>query len=137
MTICIGLNGFGRIGRSVFRAALNDPLFSDLEVVAINDPAPREALVHLLKYDSIMGPLRPSVEETPGGFRLEGREISLTREKGPGEVPWKESGVDVVIGRQDKALLNGATLDYVELEPGAFQFIFLNPNDPHFEPPRE
>jgi len=47
------------------------------------------------------------------------------------------AGVDVVIGKDDKALLNGATLDYVEMEPQQFRFIFLNPNDPHFEPPKE
>ncbi len=58
-------------------------------------------------------------------------------EVGVEDVLLSSGGVDVVIGKDDKALLNGATLDYVEFEPQQFRFIFLNPNDPHYEPPKE
>ena len=58
MTVRIGINGFGRIGRSIFRAAAQDPLFQDIEIAAINDLTDNATLAHLLKYDSVMGDLR-------------------------------------------------------------------------------
>ncbi|MBF0182563.1 MAG: type I glyceraldehyde-3-phosphate dehydrogenase [Magnetococcales bacterium] len=97
MTIRIGINGFGRIGRSMFRAALHDPLFADLEIVAINDPAAPEILAHLLKYDSVMGPLPRPLELAGSVMRVGGRATQFHALADPGEIPWHRHGVDFVV----------------------------------------
>lgn len=90
----VGINGFGRIGRNVFRAMLNHP---ELEVVAVNDLANAETLAHLLKYDSIHGRLQKPVEVTERGFKVDGKEVLVFSEKDPGQLPWKEHDVEIVI----------------------------------------
>ncbi len=97
MTIRVGINGFGRIGRSIFRAANRDPLFQDIAIQAINDPAPKKTLIHLLRYDSVMGPLRRSFEETDEGMAVGGHAIRMTGERDPGAIAWGDAGVDYVI----------------------------------------
>ncbi|HBV96743.1 MAG: glyceraldehyde-3-phosphate dehydrogenase [Peptococcaceae bacterium BICA1-7] len=95
MTLKLGINGFGRIGRAVCRASLN---YGDkIEVVAVNDLTDSETLAHLLKYDSVHGTLRKDVQVSNGGFRINDREVKVLAEKDPSAIPWKDLGVEVVI----------------------------------------
>lgn len=90
----IGINGFGRIGRNVFRAMLNH---SELEVVAVNDLTDSKTLAHLLKYDSVHGKLDATVEATEGGIVVNGREIKVLAERDPAQLKWADFGVDIVV----------------------------------------
>lgn len=94
MTIKIGINGFGRIGRNVFRAALENP---EIEVVAVNDLADARTLAHLLKYDSVHGVLNADVRAGEGGFTVNGKKVRVLSEKEPSNLPWGEMGVSMVI----------------------------------------
>lgn len=101
--IKVGINGFGRIGRLVFRAALQNP---NIQVVAVNDLTDANMLAHLLKYDSIHGTLPYDVKIVENGFVVADREVRVTAERDPANIPWKEFGVDLVIestGRFTKA----------------------------------
>jgi glyceraldehyde 3-phosphate dehydrogenase len=91
----VGINGFGRIGRNFFRAHLQRD--ADFEIVAANDLGDARTMAHLLKYDSVLGPLGEDVEVSEGVIRAAGREIRFLAEREPGKLPWKELGVDVVI----------------------------------------
>ena len=93
MSIKIGINGFGRIGRVVFRAAMKHP---DIEVVGINDLTNAATMAHLLKYDSVHGRLDVDVVAKEGAIVVDGREIPYTDIKDPAQLPWKDLGVDVV-----------------------------------------
>ncbi|TCP69585.1 type I glyceraldehyde-3-phosphate dehydrogenase [Baia soyae] len=90
----IGINGFGRIGRNVFRAMLNH---SELEVVAVNDLTDSKTLAHLLKYDSVHGKLDAKVEANEGSIVVNGREIKVLAERDPAELKWADYGVDIVV----------------------------------------
>jgi glyceraldehyde 3-phosphate dehydrogenase len=94
MSIRVGVNGFGRIGRVFFRAALEA---KDIEVVGVNDLADAKTLAHLLKYDSVHGILPADVSPKDGSIFVNGREIRVLALKDPGSLPWKELGVDVVV----------------------------------------
>jgi glyceraldehyde 3-phosphate dehydrogenase len=94
MSIRVGVNGFGRIGRVFLRAALGDP---DIEVVGVNDLADAKTLAHLLKHDSVHGALPAEVSAKDGAIFVNGREIRVTALKDPAGLPWKELGVDVVV----------------------------------------
>ncbi|MGO4455239.1 type I glyceraldehyde-3-phosphate dehydrogenase [Arthrobacter sp. RAF14] len=95
MTTRIGINGFGRIGRNFFRAALAQG--ADLEIVAVNDLTSPETLAHLLKYDSVTGRLGVSVEVQDGDLVVDGKHIKVLAERDPANLPWGELGVDIVI----------------------------------------
>jgi glyceraldehyde 3-phosphate dehydrogenase len=95
MAVRVGINGFGRIGRNVFRAAQRQQ--ADVEWVAVNDLTDARTLAHLLKYDSILGPFPGTVEETDEGLLVDGRELKVLAERDPGALPWGDLGVDVVI----------------------------------------
>ena len=95
MTTRIGINGFGRIGRNYFRAALAQG--ADLEIVAVNDLTSPEALAHLFKYDSVGGRLAESIEVKDGNIVVDGRIIKVLAERDPAKLPWGELGVDIVI----------------------------------------
>ncbi|RKQ39071.1 type I glyceraldehyde-3-phosphate dehydrogenase [Enterobacter sp. R1(2018)] len=90
----VGINGFGRIGRNVLRAALGR---NDFQVVAINDLTDSKTLAHLLKYDSLQGTLAASVEASEGQLLLDGRAIRVFSERDPGAIPWSSVGVELVI----------------------------------------
>lgn len=90
----VGINGFGRIGRNVLRAALDR---SDFQVEAINDLTDSMTLAHLLKYDSLSGTLAAKVEAGEGRLLIDGRPIRAFSERDPGTIPWKSVGVDIVI----------------------------------------
>jgi glyceraldehyde 3-phosphate dehydrogenase len=95
MTIKVGINGFGRIGRMVFRAAVQN--FEDIEVVAINDLLEPEYLAYMLEYDSVHGRFRGSIGVQGQTLRVNGRPIRLTQEREPARLRWSEVGADVVI----------------------------------------
>ena len=95
MTVLIGINGFGRIGRNVFRAGFGRP---GLEFVAVNDlPTPPTTLAHLLKYDSILGQFQANVTATETDVVVNGKSLKLFTSKDPAEIPWGDLGVDIVI----------------------------------------
>ena len=94
MSVKVGINGFGRIGRLVFRAALNEP---DIEIVAVNDITDAKTLAHLLKYDSVHGILSHDVKVDTNGFTVAGGSVRVTAERDPGQIPWKDAGVTVVL----------------------------------------
>lgn len=94
MAVKVAINGFGRIGRLVFRAALGD---TDMEFVGINDITDPKTLAHLLKYDSVHGILSASVGYTQDGIVVDGKEIKVTAIKDPAQLPWKDIDVDVVV----------------------------------------
>jgi len=93
MSIKLAINGFGRIGRVVFRASLSHP---DLEVVAINDLTDPATMAHLLTYDSVHGKLDAEVTHSENSISVNGRAISVTAIKDPAQLPWKSHGVDIV-----------------------------------------
>ncbi|MBF4593148.1 MULTISPECIES: type I glyceraldehyde-3-phosphate dehydrogenase [Curtobacterium] len=95
MTVKIGINGFGRIGRNFFRAALAKG--SDLEIVAVNDLTDNASLANLLKFDSITGRLGVSVELDGDNIVVDGKAIKVLAERDPANLPWGELGVDIVI----------------------------------------
>ena len=96
--IKIGINGFGRIGRNVYRAALESKGFGkDFEIVAVNDIAPADQFAHLLKYDSIYGKLKDEVKADGSGIAVSGKRFELTQIKDPAEIPWRKLGAEVVI----------------------------------------
>lgn len=96
MSTKVGINGFGRIGRNAFRAALQNPCLA-IDFVAINDLTSPETLAHLLEYDSIHGILSHDIAATDNGLVVNGKEIRVLAERDPGNLPWGELGVDVVI----------------------------------------
>ncbi len=94
MSIRVGINGFGRIGRCVLRAMGNT---TDLEIVAVNDLTDAGVLAHLLKYDSVHGRFTGTVEAREKAIVVNGREIGVLARKDPGDLPWKDLGVDIVL----------------------------------------
>src|SRR6185369_12723777 len=95
VTIRVGINGFGRIGRNFYRAALASG--ADLEVVAVNDLTDNASLAHLLKYDSILGRLPGTVVASDTDISVDGKSIRVFEERDPANLPWAEVGADVVI----------------------------------------
>jgi glyceraldehyde 3-phosphate dehydrogenase len=95
MPVRVGINGFGRIGRNVFRAAHESD--ADIEIVAVNDITDAATLAHLLKYDSVYGPFAGTVEQSEAGLVVDGREVRVLAERDPAQLPWGDLGVDVVI----------------------------------------
>lgn len=90
----VGINGFGRIGRNVLRAALGNP---DIQIVAINDLTDSKTLAHLLKYDSLLGTLPVAVEAADGELSVDGQPVIVYSERDPARIPWRDAGVDIVI----------------------------------------
>jgi glyceraldehyde 3-phosphate dehydrogenase len=95
MTIKIGINGFGRIGRNVLRSAIQN--FSDIEVVAINDLLEPDYLAYMLQYDSVHGRFKGDVKVEGGNIVVNGKTIRLTQERDPANLKWNEVGADIVI----------------------------------------
>ena len=95
MSVRVGVNGFGRIGRNFFRAARKRG--ADIEFVAVNDLGDAKTMAHLLKYDSVLGPFDDEVEAVEGGIRAGDVELSLLNEKDPAALPWRDLGVEVVL----------------------------------------
>jgi glyceraldehyde 3-phosphate dehydrogenase len=95
MSVKVGINGFGRIGRNFFRAARKQN--ADIEIVAVNDLGDAKTMAHLLKYDSVLGPLGDDVEPAEGSIRVGDTELRLLNEKDPSALPWKDLGVEVAL----------------------------------------
>jgi len=95
MPVRVGINGFGRIGRNVFRAAHESG--ADVEIVAVNDITDNETLAHLVKYDSVYGPFQGTVEASGDSLLIDGQEVRALEERDPAALPWGDLGVDVVI----------------------------------------
>ena len=95
MTVRVGVNGFGRIGRNFWRAV--DSLDHDIEIVAVNDLTDTKTLAHLLKYDSILGKLPYEVTAGDGVITVDGKDMKVLSNRDPGSLPWADLGVDVVI----------------------------------------
>jgi len=95
MAIRIGINGFGRIGRNVFRIMVSRP--QDFEVVAINDLTDPAGMAHLLKYDSVFGRFDGTVSAAPGELKVNGKAIKVIAEKDPAKLPWKDLAIDFAI----------------------------------------
>jgi glyceraldehyde 3-phosphate dehydrogenase len=96
MTFRVGINGFGRIGRQVLRAARQQGV-ADMEIVAVNDLTDTKTLAHLFKYDSVHRTYRGEVSAEADGICIDGDRIRILSEKDPGKLPWKELGVDIVL----------------------------------------
>ncbi|MEA2251922.1 MAG: hypothetical protein QOI62_2871 [Solirubrobacteraceae bacterium] len=95
MPVRVGINGFGRIGRNVFRAA--KAADADIEWVAVNDITDNATLAHLLRYDTILGPYKGTVESNDDGLVVDGTAIKVLAERDPAQLPWADLGVDVVL----------------------------------------
>ena len=93
MSIRVGINGFGRIGRNIMRAALGN---RDIEFVAVNDITNAQTLAHLLKYDSILGNLDASIRATGDSIQIDDRGFKVLSQRDPAELPWKDLGVEIV-----------------------------------------
>jgi glyceraldehyde 3-phosphate dehydrogenase len=122
MTIKVGINGFGRIGRLVFRAAHADP---NVEVVAVNDLTDAKTLAHLLKYDSVHGRFSGRVEAAEGAFVVDGREVKVIAERDPAALPWGALGVEVVV--ESTGRFTDATKANAHREAGASKVIISSP----------
>lgn len=94
MAVKIGINGFGRIGRNIFRTALGD---ADIDFVAVNDITDTKTLAHLLKYDSVLGNLEHGISASENGISVEGNEIRVFSERDPSAIPWDSVGAEIVI----------------------------------------
>src|SRR5438445_3611195 len=93
MPVRVGINGFGRIGRNIMRAALGD---KNIDFVAVNDLTSAHTLAHLLKYDSVLGNLHANVSATSDGISVDGDQFKVLSMRDPAQLPWKDLGVDVV-----------------------------------------
>src|SRR5690349_21900447 len=95
MTVRVGINGFGRIGRSLYRAAKQSG--ADIDFVAVNDLGSLETMAHLLKYDSVLGVLPNEIAATEDGISVDGEVLKILSVRNPVDLPWTDLGVDVVI----------------------------------------
>ena len=95
MSIKVGINGFGRIGRNIMRAALPP---KDIDIVAVNDLTDATTLAHLLKYDSILGNLTADISCTGDTITVDGDTFKVLAHKDPAQLPWKDLGVDIGVG---------------------------------------
>ena len=125
MAIKVGINGFGRIGRSILRAALQGQEFSNIEITAINDLTDNSTLGHLLKYDSIMGRLKNPVKVTEKGLMVDGKSVVITARKQPSEIPWRDLGVEYVI--ESTGLFTDSSRARSHLDGGARKVIISAP----------
>lgn len=94
MSIKVGINGFGRIGRNLYRASFQDP---EIEFVAVNDITDAKTLAHLLKYDSVLGPLKAEIKASEDTIIVNGKKTKVLSEKDPAKLPWKDFGVSIVV----------------------------------------
>ncbi len=124
MTIRVGINGFGRIGRNVLRASLNSD-FRDIEIVAINDLGDLEVMAHLFKYDSVLGKLDINVEAKGDVLHVEDKSIKFFSIRSPKDIPWKEVEVDYVI--ESTGLFREAEKAHGHIEGGAKRVIISAP----------
>lgn len=123
MSIRVGINGFGRIGRVFFRSAHDRA--PDLEIVGVNDLTDNATLAHLLKYDTVHGRFNGSVEVGDEGLVVDGKEIRVTSERNPADLPWKDLGADIVI--ESTGIFASRDKAAAHLEAGAKKVIISAP----------
>lgn len=123
MTIRVGINGFGRIGRNFFRALKEQG--ADLDVVAVNDLTDSKTLAHLLKYDSILGRFPGEVTAGDGVITVDGKDIKVLAERNPADLPWGDLGVDIVV--ESTGFFTDATKAKAHLDGGAKKVIISAP----------
>jgi glyceraldehyde 3-phosphate dehydrogenase len=123
MAVRVGINGFGRIGRSFYRAVLKKG--ADVEVAAVNDVGDARTMAHLLKYDSVLGPLGADVQAADGAIRVGGREFRFLTERDPASLPWKDLGVEVVL--ESTGLFTKREQAQQHLEAGASKVLISAP----------
>jgi glyceraldehyde 3-phosphate dehydrogenase len=121
MAVKVGINGFGRIGRNTFRAAQGR---RDLEIVAVNDITDPPTLAHLLKYDSILGNFEGEVSADGDGIKVDGTRVKVFAEKDPGNLPWKDLGIDIVV--ESTGLFTDATKAKVHIDRGGAQKVIIS-----------
>src|SRR5487761_1861744 len=122
MTIKVGINGFGRIGRNIYRAA--DKLNADFEIVAVNDLGDAATFAHLLKHDTALGTFGPAVSVSGDSIKVDGRDVRFLSVRDPGELPWKDLGVDVVI--ESTGLFTDATKARVHIDKGGARKVIIS-----------
>ncbi|NPV53986.1 MAG: ArsJ-associated glyceraldehyde-3-phosphate dehydrogenase [Firmicutes bacterium] len=122
MSVRVGINGFGRIGRIVFRAAMKNP---NIDIVAANDLADARTNAHLLKYDSVHGTLDAQVEAQDDSIVVNGKSVKILAEKDPASLPWKDLGVDIVI--ESTGIFTDATKAAAHLKAGAKKVVITAP----------
>jgi glyceraldehyde 3-phosphate dehydrogenase len=123
MTVKVGINGFGRIGRNFFRAAKRQG--ADLDFVAVNDITDAKTLAHLLKYDSVLGTLDADIGVSNGGITVDGDELKVLAERDPAALPWKELGAEIVI--ESTGLFTDRESAEKHLEAGAQKVVVTAP----------
>ena len=122
MTVRVGVNGFGRIGRNFFRAVRAGG--HDIEIVAFNDLGDVATMAHLLKYDSILGRLDADVQVTDEGISVDGKVIKALAERDPGKLPWKDLGVDVVV--ESTGFFTDATKARAHVDEGGAKKVIIS-----------
>src|SRR5215471_20843192 len=122
MSIKVGINGFGRIGRNIFRAA--HELNPDVEVVAVNDIGDAPTFAHLLKYDTALGTFGPTVSADGDSIRVNGRTVRFLTERDPANLPWRDLGADIVV--ESTGLFTDATRARVHVELGGARKVIIS-----------
>lgn len=125
MSVKIGINGFGRIGRNIFRALSKDAAFSDIEIVGINDLTDNATLAHLLKYDSVMGVFDKDVESNEQGIVVDGKQIAVSAHKNPADIPWGAMGAEYVA--ECTGIFRDAESAQAHIDAGASKVIISAP----------
>ncbi len=115
MSIRVGINGFGRIGRNFFRAARQADI--EMDIVAVNDLCPLDTMAHLLKYDSVLGPLSAHVSVVDDALSIDGNTLTVLTERSPRGLPWADLGVDVAV--ESTGIFNSREQSAQHLEAGA------------------
>ena len=121
MPVKVGINGFGRIGRNVYRAARGR---SDVEIVAVNDITDTKTLAHLLKYDSILGNFEGDVAADGDHLQVDGSRVKVFAERDPGNLPWRDLGIDIVI--ESTGLFTDATKAKVHIDKGGAKKVIIS-----------
>jgi glyceraldehyde 3-phosphate dehydrogenase len=122
MAIRVGINGFGRIGRNIYRAA--NELKPDFEIVAVNDIGDAKTFAHLLKYDTALGTFGPAVKVQGDDIHVDGHVVKFLSHKDPGELPWKDLGVDIVV--ESTGLFTDATKARVHIDKGGAKKVVIS-----------
>jgi glyceraldehyde 3-phosphate dehydrogenase (phosphorylating) len=122
MALKVGINGFGRIGRNIYRAAWD--LKPDFEIVAVNDIGDAKTFAHLLKHDTALGTFGPAVKAEGDAINVDGRSLKFLSQKDPGELPWQDLGVDIVI--EATGLFTDATKARVHIDTGGAKKVIIS-----------
>src|SRR2546429_4379976 len=122
MALKVGINGFGRIGRNIYRAAWD--LKPDFEIVAVNDIGDAKTFAHLLKHDTALGTFKPAVKAEGDAIQVDGHSLKFLSQKDPGELPWKNLGVDLVV--ESTGLFTDATKARVHIDKGGARKVIIS-----------